>query len=85
MIFIDQAHYGKKFGKCIKEVEIDNDFLKKPGYLNCFKDVKQLIGPVCAGKQSCEVFASRINIETNCNTAFRFFLELESFFFKSFI
>ena len=85
MIFIDQAHYGKKFGKCIKEKETNKDFLKKPGCLNCFKDVKQLIGPVCAGKQSCEVFASRINIETNCNTAFRFFLEIVYFCFKGFI
>ena len=76
IVLIDQAHYGRKLGKCIKEDEIDKDFLKKPGYLNCFKNVKQLIGPVCAGKQSCEIFASRINIETNCNRAFVLYLEI---------
>ena len=78
MIFFDQVYYGRKLGKCIKEVEIDKDFLKKLGYLNCFKDVKQLIGPVCAGKQSCEVFASRINIETNCKRAFVLYLKVTS-------
>ena len=78
MILIQKAHYGRKsIGKCINRKNIDEDFIKKPGYINCYSDVRDMIELQCAGKQSCDITVSKINAKTNCNEDFKFYLEAE--------
>ena len=78
MILIQKAHYGRKsIGRCINKENIDKDFMKKPGYINCYSDVQDMVELQCAGKQSCDVSVSKINAKTNCNEDFKFYLEAE--------
>ena len=78
VISIQKAHYGRKsIGKCINRENIDEDFMKKPGYINCYSDVRDMIELQCAGKQSCDITVSKINAKTNCNEDFKFYLEAE--------
>ena len=78
MISIQKAHYGrKKIGKCINEKHLDEYLMKKPGYINCYSDVRDMIELQCAGKESCDVTVSKINAKTNCNEDFKFYLEAE--------
>ena len=77
-IIINKAHYGRKsIGKCIRKDEIDEDFMKKPGYINCYSDVKHGIELQCAGKQRCEISVARLGAVKDCNDAFKFYLEAE--------
>ena len=78
MISIQKAHYGrKKIGKCINEKHLDEYLMKKPGYINCYSDVRDMIELQCAGKESCDVTVSKINAKTSCNEDFKFYLEAE--------
>ena len=63
------AVYGRKeFGRCLKkDDEYDKYLSKLPGYINCYSDVKNIIEPHCAGNQSCEIYVSSIETETNCS------------------
>ena len=36
------------------------------GFIGCISDLKHIIEPRCAGRQSCELIASKIQVETNC-------------------
>ena len=79
ILFITDAIYGRKnFGKCIREKSENKEALSKiSGYINCYTDVRHILEPQCAGKQSCGIIVSKINAETNCNDAFRFHLEVD--------
>ena len=79
-MLIHEAIYGRKnFGKCINAEEDENiEVLSKiSGYINCCTDVRHILEPQCAGKQSCEIIVSKINAKTNCSKSFRFHLEVE--------
>ena len=79
-LIICEANYGRKnFGKCINGEKDENiEILSKiSGYINCYTDVRHILEPQCAGKQSCEIIVSKINAETNCSKAFRFYLEVD--------
>ena len=69
VIQILNAVYGRKeFGRCLKRDDVYDKYLSKlPGYINCYSDVKNIIEPHCAGKQSCEIYVSSIETETNCS------------------
>ena len=79
VISITRAHYGRKeYGRCLKnEGDLDEDLLKKSGYINCYTDVRHVIEPQCAGQQRCEVYVGKIEAETKCNKIFRFYLDAE--------
>ena len=79
VIFITRAFYGRRdYGRCLKkEGDLDEDLLKKPGYINCSTDVRHVIEHQCAGQQRCEVDVSKIEVETKCNKIFRFYLDAE--------
>ena len=79
IIHITSAIYGRlNYGKCLKkEGDLDEDLLKKPGYINCSTDIRHIIEPQCAGQQRCEVDVSKIEAETKCNKIFRFYLDAE--------
>ena len=79
IMLMKNAVYGRKtFGKCIKEESGNIEALSKiSGYINCYTDVRHILEPQCAGKQSCEIIVSTISVETNCSKAFRFHLEVE--------
>ena len=72
VLHIEKAIYGRKhIGKCIKkEGEFDEYLSKKPGYINCYSEIGNIIGPHCAGKQRCEMFVASIPSETNCSKVF---------------
>ena len=78
-IHVNSAIYGRReYGKCLKkEGELDLDFLKKPGYINCSTDVRHIIEPQCAGQQRCEVPVARIEVDSGCSKAFKNYLDLE--------
>ena len=78
-LIIKEAYYGrKKFGKCITEEGENIEVLSKiSGYINCYTDVRHILEPQCAGKQSCEIIVSKINAKTNCNKAFKLYLEVD--------
>ena len=52
VIYITKAIYGRKeYGRCLKkEGDLDEALLKKPGYINCFNDVRHIVEPHCAGQ-----------------------------------
>ena len=79
ILLIKNAIYGRKsYGKCIKEKSRNKEALSKiSGYINCYTDVRHILEPQCAGKQSCEIIVSTISVETNCNEAFKLHLDIE--------
>ena len=79
VIYITRALYGRKqYGRCLKkEGELNEQFMKTPGYINCSTDVRHVIEPQCAGQQRCEVDVNKIEAETKCNKIFRFYLDAE--------
>ena len=79
IINIKTAFYGrKKFGKCISEEDENIEALSKiSGYIDCYTDVRHILEPQCAGKQSCEIIVSTIKTKTNCNKAFKLYLDIE--------
>ena len=79
IIYVKSAIYGRReHGKCLKkEGELDIDFLKKPGYINCSTDVRHIIEPQCAGQQRCEVPVVRIEADSGCSKAFKDHLDIE--------
>ena len=81
IIHITSAIYGrKKVGRCLKiEGTLDEYLLSKPGYINCFTDVRHIIEPQCAGQQRCEVTVARIEADSGCSKAFKDYLDLEYF------
>ena len=68
VIYIKKAIYGRKeYGRCLKkEGDLDEDLLKKPGYINCSTDVRHIVEPHCAGQERCEVTVSSIKSNTSC-------------------
>ena len=68
VIYIKKALYGRKeYGRCLKkEGDLDEDLLKKPGYINCFTDVKHVIETQCAGQKHCELYVAKIKSNTSC-------------------
>ena len=79
VIFIKKALYGRKeYGRCLKkEGDLDEDLLKKPGYINCSTGVKRFIERQCSGQQRCEVTVARIEADSGCSKAFKDYLDLE--------
>ena len=79
IIHVNSAIYGRReYGRCLKkEGELDLHFLKKPGYINCFVDVRHIIEPQCAGQQRCEVPVVRIEADSGCSKAFKDHLDIE--------
>ena len=79
IISVNSAIYGRReYGRCLKkEGELDLDFLKKPGYINCSTDVRHIIEPQCAGLQRCDVTVARIEADSGCSKAFKDYLDIE--------
>ena len=79
VIYITKALYGRReYGRCLKkEGDLNEQFMKTTGYINCSTDVRHIIEPQCAGQQRCEVDVSKIEAETKCNKIFRFYLDAE--------
>ena len=77
VIYITRSLYGRReYGRCLKkEGDLDEDLLKKPGYINCSTDVRHVIEPQCAGRQHCEVIVSSIKGNTSCLNFFLKHLE----------
>ena len=79
IIYVNSAIYGRReYGRCLKkEGELDLDFLKKPGYINCSTDVRHIIETQCAGQQRCELTVARIEADSGCSKAFKDHLDIE--------
>ena len=79
VIYIKKALYGRKeYGRCLKkEGDLDEDLLKKPGYINCSTEVKRFIERQCSGQQRCEVPVARIEADSGCSKAFKDYLDLK--------
>ena len=77
VIYITRALYGRReYGRCLKkEGDLDEDLLKKPGYINCSTDVRHIIEPQCGGQQRCEVDVAKIKSNTSCLAFFLKHLE----------
>ena len=77
VIYITKAFYGRReYGRCLKEEgDLNEQFMKTPGYISCSTDVRHIIEPQCAGQQRCEVYVGKIEAETKCNKIFRFYLD----------
>ncbi|ESN96075.1 hypothetical protein HELRODRAFT_189097 [Helobdella robusta] len=77
IIIIKEALYGRKnIGRCLShELTSDPSLLSYPGFVGCYKDVKKLISPKCAGKQNCEIFVVQIETDTTCPKHFKYYLE----------
>ena len=70
VIYITWALYGRReYGRCLKkEGDLDEDLLKKPGYINCSTDVRHVIETQCAGQKHCEFYVAKIKSNTSCLT-----------------
>ena len=68
VIYITKAFYGRReYGRCLKnEGDLNEQFMKTTGYINCFTDVRHIVEPQCAGQQRCEVPVSSIKSNTSC-------------------
>ena len=59
ILHIKNAIYGRKhLGQCIKNEGEFYEYLSKPGYINCYTDVRHIIETQCARKQSCRIIVS---------------------------
>ena len=78
VLLIKKAHFGReKLGKCIKmEGEFD-EYLSKPGYINCYTGVRHIIEPQCAGKQSCKLHVVGIEADSKCSNVFKDHLDVD--------
>ena len=79
VLFIKKATFGREIiGKCIKsEGGFDEYLSKKPGYTNCYTDVRHIIEPQCAGKQSCKVQVVGIEADSKCSNVFKDHLDVD--------
>ena len=79
VIFITKALYGRReYGRCLKkEGDLNEQFMKTTGYINCSTDVRHIIEPQCAGQQRCEVPVVRIEADSGCSKAFKDHLDIE--------
>ena len=84
IVFIEKAVYGrKKYGKCILIEDEPDEFIRqRKGFIGCFSDVKYIIEPRCAGRQSCEMSVASITVETNCSKSLLKYLNVEYFCVK---
>ena len=72
ILHIKNAIYGRKhLGQCIKNEGEFDEYLSKPGYINCYTDVKHIIEPQCAGKTSCRIAVARIKADSKCSNVFK--------------
>ena len=55
------------------------------GFIGCFSDVKHIIEPRCAGRQSCELIVSKIQVETNCSKSLLKYLDVDYSCLKVFV
>ena len=78
VVFIERAIYGReKYGKCLSINEEPDEYIRnKKGFIGCFSDIKHIIEPRCAGRQSCELIVSKIQVETNCSKYFLKYLDV---------
>ena len=68
----------KKVGRFLKiEGTLDEYLLSKPGYINCYINLRHIIEPQCAGQQRCEVPVVRIEADSGCSKAFKDHLDIE--------
>ena len=79
LVFIESAIYGREnYGKCLSVEGESEAFLKKrKGFIGCFSDVKHIIEPRCAGRQSCELSVAKIQVETNCSKYLLKYLDVD--------
>ena len=79
VVFIEEAVYGReKYGKCILIEDEPDEFIRqRKGFIGCFSDVKHIIEPRCAGRQSCELIVSKIQVETNCSKSLLKYLNVD--------
>ena len=79
VIFITKAFYGRyEYGRCLKmEGDLNEQFMKTTGYINCFTDVRHIIEPQCAGQQRCEIIVARIEADSGCSKAFKDHLDID--------
>ena len=77
--FIEKAIYGRqKYGKCLSIIEEPDEYIRnRKGFIGCFSDVKHIIEPRCAGRQSCDLSVVKIQVETNCSTYLLKYLEID--------
>ncbi|ESN96076.1 hypothetical protein HELRODRAFT_163106 [Helobdella robusta] len=78
IIYITSAYYGRKsMSKCLlDEGDPDEIFLKTPGFINCFADVRHILEPKCAARQSCEVSIALLKVQTTCLKQLKHYLEV---------
>ncbi|ESN96071.1 hypothetical protein HELRODRAFT_163101 [Helobdella robusta] len=77
IIVIKEAHFGRiNVGRCLQEEGIPSDEnLKNSKFIGCSTDVKHIIDPICAGKQSCSLFVALIKVSTECFPYLKHYLE----------
>ena len=79
IILIQNAIYGRKnVERCLSDEEEPNDSNKKDSrFLGCFSDVRDLIEPWCAGRQSCKHTVSHIKTKTTCYNYLKQHLDIQ--------
>ena len=67
IISIQNTFFGRKdVNRCLVDEELTDSNKKDPKFIGCYSDVRHVLQPQCAGKQSCDVIVALISNPTSC-------------------
>ena len=67
----------------MEEGNPNESYLSDPQFIGCYADVREIMEPICSGRNSCDMIVSKIKAATNCHNWFKLHLEISYVCLKS--